>query len=197
MEPLVLGIVFTAASVLFQSHIIYIFANIFFGVAVLMIVIFRDPPRNIGKGIVSPADGKVVQVDWVFNTLSIKTGFFSVHVIRAPISGKGLEVQRFVGSYPDSDKERKGTETRIVSAIGVVRVLQTARFALAGVWPFELMETTMRKGCKIGTILPMAFVTVRLPEGMKITVAEGQKVYAGQSTIAKVVKQPIRRPLTK
>ncbi len=195
-EPLMLGIVFTIASVVYQNYIAYITANIFFGVAVIMIIILRDPPRNIGKGIVSPIDGKVIDVDRIFNRVTIRAGFRNVHVVRAPLAGSVIGVEKFEGNHPDS--EREGVETRIATKYGGVKILKSARFSPFRPNPYSWSKRRLKKGQKIAGIFPVAYVTVEFPKTVRITVEEKQKVVAGESTIAKVVKlKPLERSFTK
>ena len=198
IEPLIVGIVFTLASVLYQNYIVYIAANIFFGVAVIMIIIFRDPPRSIGKGVVSPIDGKVVNVDRISNSITIRAGLLNVHVVRAPVPGNVIDVETFRGTYPDSERRRKGVETRIATDYGGVKILNSARFSLLGPTPNSWSKRRLRKGQKIAAVFPVAYITVELPEGIRITVEKGQKVVAGESIIAKVVKpRPLESGFTK
>lgn len=198
IEPLIVGIVFALASVVYQNYIVYVVANVFFGVAVIMIVIFRDPPRNIGKGVVSPIDGKVIHVDRIFNSVTIRAGLLNVHVVRAPVAGNVLDVETFQGTYPDSERGRKGVETRIVTSFGMVKVLKSARYSLMRAAPYSWSKRRLPKGQKIAAIFPVAYVTVELPESIRLTVEEGQKVVAGESAIAKVVKlKPLESSFTK
>src|SRR3990172_9293806 len=61
---------------------------------------FRDPSRKIPSGpgvIVSPADGKVVEVtpggDGTGNRIAIFLSLFDVHINRAPMSGRVVRVE--------------------------------------------------------------------------------------------------------
>jgi phosphatidylserine decarboxylase len=188
IEPLIMGIVFTLASVVYQNYIIYITANMFFGVAVIMIILFRDPPRRIGYGVVSPIDGRVVYVDRISNSVTIKGGLLNVHVVRAPVSGEVLDVKTFQGMYPNSERKRQGVETRIATSYGVVRILKSARFSPKRARSYIWSKRGLLRGQRIATVLPVAYVTVEIPDTIKMIVERGQKVVAGESTIAKVVK---------
>ncbi len=83
------------------------------GVAFLFLMIpvmifFRDPPRQIGEGVVSPADGKILTVEerrggWVY--ISIFMNIHNVHVNRAPWKGIVVSMEHISGGYvPAFDK---------------------------------------------------------------------------------------------
>ncbi len=184
IEPLIMGVLFTLAAVGYENYVVYIIANIFFGMAVLMMIILRDPPRSIGKGVVAPIDGKVVHVDRALNNLTIRAGLLNVKVVRAPISGTILDIDAFNGKYLNSNKERKGVEMRIATGFGVVRIVKSARFSLTRATPYIRRNVKLRKGQKIAGIFPVAYVSIELPDSLPISVQEGQKVVGGQTTIA-------------
>ena len=187
LEPLALGIIFTLVSVGGKSYTVYIIANLFFGLAVLMILIFRDPPRDIGKGAVSPIDGRILHVDKTLNSVTIRAGLLHVKVARSPVSGTVLDVEEFRGRYPDSGKKGEGVVTRIATRFGTVRVIKSTRLRYTKVAPYGWSKRRLRKGQRIAGIYPVAYVSVEFPRRIQITVAEGQKVVGGVSTIARPV----------
>lgn len=187
LEPLILGIIFTLVSIGYQSYTVYIIANFFFALAVVMILVFRDPPRVIGEGFVSPIDGRVIHMDEALNRVTIRAGLLNVKVVRAPISGTVLDVEEFRGSYPDSGKKGEGVVTRIATRFGTVRVIKSSRLRYTKLTPYSWSKRGLRKGQRIAGVFPIAYVTVEFPRRIRINVEEGQKVVGGVSTIAKLV----------
>jgi len=185
--PLALGIVFTLASVMFQSYLVYVAANVSFFLSIVFIIIFRDPPRSVGKGVVSPADGRVLDVDRMLNAITITTGVFAVHVCRAPVSGRILDVQwdRRASEPSRSNTPRRGNgmEIGIASRLGIVRVRLEPRLSFPGMRPYVFSKTRLRKGQRIGSISLKALVTIYLPSPVEITVRKGKRVIAGETPI--------------
>ncbi len=56
----------------------------------LLVFFFRDPDRTVGRGVVSPADGRVraAQASGHSATISIVLAATDVHVVRSPIKGR-------------------------------------------------------------------------------------------------------------
>jgi phosphatidylserine decarboxylase len=181
MVPLIMGVVTIVLSVQLVSYVIYIAANVFFLISVLVIIIFRDPPRDIGRGIVSPADGKVVNVNRDRNSLSISTALHKVHVIRAPIGGRVLQVERSVHYGGE-------TETTIDTKIGPMRIGQKPRSIPRTVIPYVTEGRRVAKGQRIAIAIPSALAEVELPDSVQITVKKGQKVIAGVTSVGNVVR---------
>jgi phosphatidylserine decarboxylase len=181
MVPLIMGVVTIVLSVQLVSYVFYIAANVFFLISVLVIIIFRDPPRNIGRGIVSPADGKIVNVNRDRNSLSISTALHKVHVNRAPIGGRVLQVERSIHYGGE-------TEITIDTKIGPVKIGQKPRSIPRTVIPYVTERRRVAKGQRIAVAIPSALVNVRFPDSVQITVNEGQKVLAGVTSVGEVVR---------
>jgi phosphatidylserine decarboxylase len=177
--PLVLGAISMVLAVQMASYVLYILANVFFLASVTMIILFRDPPRNIGKGVVSPADGKVIYVNRERNTLTISTTLLKVHVNRAPIGGRTLQVEM--------KKQNGGTiETSLATEIGLVKIGQRPKLAPKRVITYVGRGRRLKKGQRIGVVVPSAFVSVELPKSVRIVINEGQKVLAGETSVGEL-----------
>ena len=87
--PLILAITFIFLWLL-PISIIFLVITIFF------IVFFRDPEREIGEGIVAPADGKLTVIEEKHDILrlSIVMGLRNVLVNRAPLDGEVINMVR-------------------------------------------------------------------------------------------------------
>ena len=100
----VIPLAFLAAA--FYSFSYYWTAGLFEGLFLFCAWFFRDPERNIPQGpnlIVSPADGKVVEIikesdsllpNENYTRVSVFLNVFNVHVNRVPIAGK-IEAVRY------------------------------------------------------------------------------------------------------
>ena len=99
LTPALLIIALMAAAILFSSYLAMILTipvGIMFAV---FVVFFRDPPRRIGRGIVSPADGRVLSADSDNRRVVVYMGILDVHVNRAPWSGVVEEQRRRRGGH--------------------------------------------------------------------------------------------------
>lgn len=189
--PLLIGVFTTIISIQYHSFLAYFVANAFFLISIVMIIFYRDPPRTIGNGVVSPADGKVIRVDHKRRTLSIFMNIHNVHVNRAPVGGRVVKVKRFPGlhspAYSEKAKRNERVETTIVSRIGPMKVVQTAGLLARRIVPYVRPGMLLRKGQRIGMIVFGSGVTVEMPENVRILVKRGQKVKAGETSIGEVV----------
>ncbi len=172
----------------------WLIAPFFIFLFILMLVFFRDPERNIGKNIVSAADGVVDYIkqndDWLI--ISVFMNIHNVHVNRAPIDCKALKVSRKPGGRWPAFLERSKNNSRanitFMTNIGEVRVIQISGVFAWRVCPYVRKGSIARKGQRIGIIRFGSRVNVWLPaDKVKCVVEKGQKVLAGETTIA--VKQ--------
>jgi phosphatidylserine decarboxylase len=162
------------------SYMLYVLANLFFLASVVTIVLFRDPPRNIGRGVVSPADGKVIYVNRERNALTISTNLLKVHVNRAPIGGRILQIEK-------KRQNGESVEISIATEIGVFKIRLRPRSAPKMAIPYVREGRRLMKGQRIGVIIPSALVSVELPRSVRIVVNEGQKVLAGETPMGEAI----------
>lgn len=162
---------------------------------------FRDPERVIpveAELAVSPADGKVVKIQGVPDPftgdlrtcISIFMNVCNVHVNRSPIQGKIMAIAYHPGKFfnaaldkASKDNERcayvvEGNEGRftMVQIAGLI-----ARRIVCRVREGEELE----RGERFGLIRFGSRVDLYLPDDYNPTVTVGQKVFAGQSIVAK------------
>lgn len=166
---------------------------------------FRDPERivPVEPGLaVSPADGKVVRLEHRPDPItgadclcvSIFMNVFSVHVNRAPVDGVVEAIRYTHGSFVNAaldkastDNERcayllRDTENRpwvVVQIAGLI-----ARRIVCRVRPGEALA----RGERFGLIRFGSRLDVYLPADHRATVAIGDKVFAGESVIARLEK---------
>ena len=109
--PFVLGaLAVFLVLVIFPVKLIIFVTGLF---CVFCLWFFRDPERSIppyNDIIVSPADGKVIEVipyeteDGPYTKVSIFMNVFNVHVNRMPIGGTILEVEHRPGKFLPADR---------------------------------------------------------------------------------------------
>ncbi|MEM3444465.1 MAG: phosphatidylserine decarboxylase [Thermoplasmata archaeon] len=150
---------------------------------------FRDPERNIGKGIVAPADGMVLDAGESEGGkfVSIFMNIHDVHVNRAPEDGKILKVTHFPGKHRVASgkevRENEHTVIEIASSHGRLRVVQIAGIFARRIRTYVKPGDFVRKGERIGMIFLGSRVETYLPGTAILCVKKGDRVRAGESTI--------------
>ena len=162
---------------------------------------FRNPERYFLEGenvVISPADGKVIKVEDIemnstisgkFKKVSIFMNVFSVHVNRAPYSGKIEAINyhegKFVSANLDkasSDNERNAILIHTESGSSIWAV-QIAGLIARRIVCWVKVGDTVKKGERFGLIRFGSRVDVYLPQDSRIAVKIGQKVRAGESPL--------------
>ena len=167
-------------------------------VSLFFLFFFRDPERDIPpEGIVSPADGRVQFIEHKGNT--VRVGVFmninDVHVNRAPISGKVVDIRHIFGSYipafrKDSERNER-TYITLETPIGTVEVVQIAGALVRRIVTYVNEGDYVRKGQRIGMIRFGSRVDVIMPsDRVKVIAEKGDRVRAGESVIALLETEP-------
>ena len=164
-----------------------------------LILFFRDPERDIGKGIVACADGKIREIkkteDEKVGEVTIISTFMNlhnVHVNRMPYDGIIKNVVHKKGSHiPAFNKESEKNErliTFIDTEIGKIKVVQIAGTIARRIVPYIKKEDKLKKGERIGIIRFGSRVDVYLPSRKIkiISVRTGDIIKAGETTIAEI-----------
>jgi phosphatidylserine decarboxylase len=172
----------------------------------LLLYFFRDPPRRIPvapDAIVSPADGKIVEVtplahyDFVGGPavrIGIFLSVFNVHINRAPLAGRVLEMHYRPGKFlnalnPQSSEQNEsmwvGFETletpRRRFAVRQISGLLARRI----VCPLR-PGATVTRGEKFGMIKLGSRTEMILPaDAVEVQVRPGDKVRAGRDMVAR------------
>lgn len=157
-----------------------------------LFLFFRDPRRRPARGVVCPADGKVMFVEkneemgkW---HIAIFMSPLNVHVNRAPLAGRVVEINHISGGFkPAFNKESEQNErviTVLATRIGKVKIIQIAGIVARRIVPYINEGQELMKGQKIGMIRFGSRVDLFLPLDMFIPeVVPNQKVKAGIHTI--------------
>ncbi len=151
---------------------------------------FRDPPRPVGKGVVSPADGRVLTADPEAGTVSIYMGLRDVHVNRSPLAGtvSRMDYRRgaHVPAFRKESERNERMEIRIETRYGRVTLTQVAGLVARRIVPYIIEGDRVRRGQRIGIIRFGSRVELTLPPTCTLTVREGDRVLAGLTTLAEV-----------
>jgi phosphatidylserine decarboxylase len=157
-----------------------------------LLVFFRDPPREVGRGVVSPADGKVMAADPDEGKVSIFMRVQDVHVNRAPLAGVVTSMEYHRGSHvPAFRKDSHRNERLRISLAtehGLLTLTQVAGMVARRIVPYVIEGDRVRRGQRIGIIRLGSRVDVALPPTCRLVVREGDRVKAGISTLAEVAR---------
>lgn len=182
--------------------ILLIISIILFG---FTLYFFRDPIRHLPDGlkdntIISPADGKVMMIEEVFEGEYVHdkvkmVGIFlsplNVHVNRVPISGK-VEYFKYVrGDYImafDHKSSERNERTLIGIGNGKVKILfkQIAGFVARRIVCNLKQGDNVKIGEKFGMIKFGSRVDILMPLNAIVKVSVKQKVTAGETIIAEL-----------
>ena len=190
IAPVVPMVVVIAAVLVFES-VALSFLTIPFGLAFLaFLFFFRDPQRRIGPGIVSPADGRVLVADPARGRVAIFMGVADVHVNRAPMAGVVASQQYRPGGFAIASRPESEANERLEWTFrtdrGTLRLAQVAGIFARRIVPYLGTGDKVKKGQRIGLVRFGSRVELLLPPGSRLRVAAGDRVRAGESTIAEV-----------
>ncbi len=159
---------------------------------------FRDPEREPeGPGIVSPADGEVIEIfetEHPYTGKALKIGVFmnvfSVHVNRMPSAGT-IEFLEYVAGkkwFANALKASDENERMYIgyrSEIGPILMTQIAGLIARRVVCRLRKGDALERAQRFGMIKFGSKVDVYLPPSVECCVKIGQKVKAGRTVIAK------------
>lgn len=162
-----------------------------------LLFFFRDPKRNPPSDpsiIVSPADGKVIEIkeeDGIVR-VTVFMSLWDVHVNRVPYGGEVVSVEyrpgKFMPAYkPETHSENEQNIVTIRSDIGEYRFRQIAgilaRRVVCHLKPGQKVAT----GERCGVVKFGSRAEVELPsDKVEVIVTPGDRVRAGCTVIAKV-----------
>lgn len=184
--------------------IAYILYTVFFILTALTIFFFRDPERSTPEGenlIISPADGKIVFVKEIEESVYIKDKatqisiFLSplnVHVNRNPVSGKLEYVKYHPGEYLMAWTEH-ASELNERADFGVLHSSKTKIFFrqitgfLARRIVYNINEgDDLDAGDRFGIMKFGSRMDVVVPANVKVQVKEGERTVAGETVLGTI-----------
>ncbi len=166
----------------------------FYVLAVFCLWFFRDPERRIPSGpvAVSPADGKVILIKRKPDStrVSIFLNVFDVHVNRAPIAGKVVDVTYKPGKFLVASKDEASLDnemnTLTIDGHGtVVQFSQIAGLIARRIVCYKKPGDFVTAGERIGLIKFGSRVDITFGPEWQLEVKEGQRVSAGSSVLAR------------
>jgi len=165
----------------------------FYVLAAFCLWFFRDPERAIPSGpvAVSPADGKIVLIKQRPEGVQvcIFLNVFDVHVNRAPIAGKVVDVRYKPGKFLVASKPEASIEnemnTIVIDGHGTVIEFSQiagliARRIVCWVKPGDFVTC----GQRVGLIQFGSRVDITFGPEWRVEVREGQRVAGGSSILA-------------
>ena len=163
---------------------------------------FRDPERVVpGEegAALSPADGRVLEVrsrpdpetQEPRPRISIFMNVFNVHVNRTPVRGRVRDITYLRGRFlranqNTADQKNERNVLRIEDEQGRIwTMVQIAGLIARRIVCWAEVDDRLEPGQRVGLIKFGSRVDLYLPEGYDIKVRPGDRVYAGQSILAR------------
>ncbi len=164
---------------------------------------FRNPHRRIPAvdgAVVSPADGVIIYLgDAVeehlgvqMTKISIFMSVFSVHINRAPVSGRIIDNFYVQGKFLDVrderatfENERNGLVVETLKGVIIV-VVQVAGLIARRIVCYPIVGEMIVQGERYGLIRFGSRLDVYVPKGSDIQVKLGQKTIAGETVLGKL-----------
>jgi phosphatidylserine decarboxylase len=181
------------AGVLTLHFIGWLQSLVFWALALLVLVLFRDPERDIPShplAVVSPADGKVTSIGTVHDPyllrestrVTIQMPPYGVFTTRSPIEGKVLEPPNFPadGNIPHGVwlQSDEGDDVVMVMTRGPLKNEPRC---------YIRFGDRIGQGKRCGFVHLGGRVEVYLPESSRLVVKEGDVVQSGSDIIAKMI----------
>lgn len=180
-------------------------AALFFVAAIFVTWFFRNPERNIPedeKAVLSPADGKVLNIEEVtednilkgrFKKISIFMSIFDVHVNRVPYSGMVDSIVYRKGKFFSANLDKasslnEGNSILVKTDDGQeILTIQIAGLIARRIvcWIKEGMK--VKKGQRFGLIRFGSRLEVFLPLDSTISVKVGDRVKGGETPIGYLI----------
>jgi phosphatidylserine decarboxylase len=163
---------------------------------------FRDPERVVPRepdAAVSPADGKVIKVETMRDPLTgedrtaicVFMNVFSVHVNRMPVAGSIARISYFGGKFLNASFDKASTDNErnallIEDADGRNwTVVQIAGLIARRIICWGEEGDSLARGQRFGLIRFGSRVDLYLPAEYAPCVHIGEKVFAGQTILAR------------
>ena len=171
-------------------------------ILLLILQFFRNPVRNTiinEKHIISPVDGKIVNIEKVFEKeyfkedriqISIFMSPLNVHVTRYPISGKVNYSKYHPGKYlvawhpKSSEKNERTTIVLENKNFGEILYRQIAGAIARRIVNYAVVDHSVTQGRDAGFIKFGSRVDLFLPVGSNLNVELGQHVRGGEDVIS-------------
>lgn len=166
---------------------------------------FRDPEREIPTGdhlILSPADGRVIKIDQVEESVYIKgpalrvaifMSVFNAHINRNPVKGTIEHIEhktgQFLAAFADGAPDvNERTEIGLQTAYGKVFFMQIAGLIARRIVCRLTVGQEVTAGLRFGMIKYSSRVDLFLPLDTKLRIALKDNVSAGKTIIGEFAR---------
>ncbi|MFX0173317.1 MAG: phosphatidylserine decarboxylase [Candidatus Hodarchaeota archaeon] len=158
---------------------------------------FRDPDREVEtdpKLVISPADGKIFEIDKLKGIIRIRMSLLDVHVNRAPVSGKigGIKKQKgkhwpFLSFIYRGTIENARQTIHITNSKGDFLVVQIVGIFARRCTSYVTIGDEIQQGERLGMLHYGSEVDIHFPsERFEILVKKDMKTIAGKTPLAKL-----------
>ena len=163
---------------------------------------FRDPERvqpDDAEAVISPADGKIIKAGRAIDPvsgeekqrISVFMNVLNVHVNRIPISGKIESIRYIPGRFFNAslDKASEHNERNVLELVGKgnqrFTMVQIAGLIARRIVCFAEKGDKFKRGERYGLIRFGSRVDLYIPESYEPVIYVGDKVYAGETILAR------------
>jgi phosphatidylserine decarboxylase len=177
-------------------------ATVLLLVLFLVLNFFRDPERVVPQepGVaVSPADGKVIKVETMRDPLTgedrtaicVFMNVFNVHVNRMPVAGRIARIAYFGGKFVNASFDKASTDNERNSLLiedgdgKTWTMVQIAGLIARRIICWGEEGDTLGRGQRFGLIKFGSRVDLYIPTDYESIVRSGEKVFAGQTILAR------------
>jgi len=175
----------------------------FWLVTLFILQFFRDPPRSVpadADAVVSPADGRIVAVEMARDPyldrnalkISVFMNVFNVHSNRSPVDGEVRKAWYFGGRFLNAALDKASLENErnalwIHADSGAeVTCVQVAGLIARRILCYVQTKDRLKRGQRFGFIRFGSRVDVYLPPEARPNAAVGDKVFAGETILARL-----------
>lgn len=192
----------TVATLVFAIIGCWVMATVLLVALFFVLNFFRDPERVVPQepgAAVSPADGKVIKIETMRDPLTgedrtavcVFMNVFNVHVNRMPVAGTVSAISYFGGKFLNASFDKASTDNErnavlVTDADGKTwTMVQIAGLIARRIICWTEVGDTLTRGQRFGLIKFGSRVDLYLPSGYAPTVSIGDKVFAGQTVLAR------------
>jgi phosphatidylserine decarboxylase len=188
--PLILG---SLTLYLFHTWRYWIYiALFFFLLSFFFLIFFRDPQRNIQKGIVSPADGTIIDLQALNDCdigpaqkISIFMNLWNVHINRFPLEGTIIKMKHQPGGHRPAFTQNSCHNEQLSYLLntprGKIKIIQIAGTFARRITPYVKIGQRVKKGDKMGIVRFGSRVDLYIPLKISLGVKVGEQVLAGDT----------------
>lgn len=192
----------TIATLTFAFLGCWIVSSLLLIVLFLVLNFFRDPERVIPQDAhvaVSPADGKVIKITTMPDPLTgedrtaicVFMNVFNVHVNRMPVAGRVARISYFGGKFVNASFDKASTDNErnavlVEDAEGKTwTMVQIAGLIARRIICWAEAGDSLARGQRFGLIKFGSRVDLYIPNNYEAAVRIGEKVFAGQTVLAR------------